>query len=133
MQVRNNNLPMGSESLYSIYNVNEVEEVTRVNVEDLRDHICGTSVGGVLDSVDTEKCEEFFDFYLHDFVRSIHMCTQREPTNTDMEYQVLIVACIVSLARLKGVASEITACRLANLCCLVGFQQFFISSSSVTF
>lgn len=82
----------------------------QVNIEDLRDHICGTSVGAVLDSVDTENCEEFFEFYLHDFVRSVHMCTQREPTYTDMEYQVLTAACIVSLARLKGVANEITAC-----------------------
>lgn len=64
----------------------------------------------MLGSVDTENCEDFFDFYLHDFVRSIHMCTQREPTNTHMEYQVLIVTCVVSLTRLKGMASETIAC-----------------------
>lgn len=62
----------------------------QINIEDLRDYICDTSVGAVLGSVDIENCEEFFEFYLHDFVRSVHRCKHREPMHNDMEYQVLL-------------------------------------------
>ena len=62
----------------------------QVNFEDLCDHICGTSVGAVLGSVDIENCKEHFDFYLHDFVSSVHRCKHREAKHNDMEYQVTV-------------------------------------------
>ena len=60
----------------------------KVNIDDLGDHICGTPVGAVLDSVDIENCNDFFEFYVHDFVRSVHICTHTIPEHNDMEYQV---------------------------------------------
>ena len=48
-------------------------------------------VGAVLESVDNEHCEEFYEFYLHDFVRSIHRCKHRKLEMDNMEYQVKIV------------------------------------------
>ena len=47
-----------------------------------------TPVGTVLESVDTENYEEFYKFYLHDFVRSVHRCKHRNAEHDDMEYQV---------------------------------------------
>ena len=47
-----------------------------------------TPVGAVLESVDTENCEEFYKFYLHDFVKSVHKCKHENAEHDDMEHKV---------------------------------------------
>ena len=47
-----------------------------------------TCVGGVLRSVNDEDCEEFFSFYLHDYIRSMHTCTHDDPEHMALEYKV---------------------------------------------
>ena len=54
----------------------------------LCEFILATPVGAVLESVDNEHCEEFYEFYLHDFVRSVHRCKHRKSDTDNMEYQV---------------------------------------------
>ena len=54
----------------------------------LCEFILATPVGAVLESVDTEHCEELYKCYLHDFVRSVHRCKHRKTEHDNMEYQV---------------------------------------------
>ena len=54
----------------------------------LCEFILAIPVGAILESVDNEHCEEFYKFYLHDFVRSVHRCKHRNPEYDTMEYQV---------------------------------------------
>ena len=56
----------------------------------LCEFILATPVGSVLESVDNEHCEEFYEFYLHDFVRSIHRCKHRKSETVNTEYQVIL-------------------------------------------
>ena len=55
-------------------------------------HLCQflktTSIGVILETVDSENCEAFYEFYLHDFVRSVHKCKYRNPEHDKKEYQV---------------------------------------------
>lgn len=48
-------------------------------------------VGEVLKSVQDEYCEDFYKFYLHDFVRSVHQSQQKKKEQEDAEYKVCAV------------------------------------------
>ena len=63
----------------------------------LCEFILATPVGAVLESVDTEHCEDFYEYYLHDFVRSVHRCKHRKTEHDNMEYQVQLFFVIVFL------------------------------------
>ena len=54
----------------------------------LCDLVSQTAVGEVLASVDEANCEEFYHYYLHDFVRSVHQCYHRHPKYENLEYKV---------------------------------------------
>ena len=45
-------------------------------------------VGEVLTSVQDEYCEEFYKYYLHDLVRTIHKSQNIEPKQVETEYSV---------------------------------------------
>ena len=47
-----------------------------------------TAVGDVMGSVGEADCEEFFQYYLHDFVRSVHRCYYKQQKSKDLEYKV---------------------------------------------
>ena len=49
-----------------------------------------TELGQVLDEVAEEDCEQFYGFYLHDFVRYVHKSSHRDKLG-DMEYKVVTV------------------------------------------
>ena len=54
----------------------------------LCEYIHSTPVGTVLKSVSTKNSEEFYKFYLHDFVKSVHKSNHRNLEHDEMEYQV---------------------------------------------
>ena len=54
----------------------------------LCDVVSQTAVGDVLGSVDETNCEEFFQYYLHDFVRSVHRCYYKQQKSKNLEYKV---------------------------------------------
>ena len=47
-----------------------------------------TPVGTVLESVESDNCEEFYKLYLHDFVMGVHRCKHSSSDLTAMEVQV---------------------------------------------
>ena len=47
-----------------------------------------TAIGEVLRSVDEANCEEFYQYYLHDFVRSVHRCHHKQQKSENLEYKV---------------------------------------------
>ena len=47
-----------------------------------------TTVGDVLGSVGEAHCKEFFQYYLHDFVRSVHRCYYKQQKSKNLEYKV---------------------------------------------
>ena len=49
-----------------------------------------TSIGEVLESVDEADCEQFYQYYLHDFVRSVHQCHHKQDKSKNLEYKVHI-------------------------------------------
>ena len=50
--------------------------------------ICQMEVGEVLKSVEDEYCEEFYRYYLHDFVRIAHNSQHKSPEQEEEEYNV---------------------------------------------
>ena len=54
----------------------------------LCDLVSQTAIGEVLASVDETNCEEFYQYYLHDFVRSVHWCLHRHQKSEKLEYKV---------------------------------------------
>ena len=48
-------------------------------------------VGDVLASVRDEYCEEFYKFYLHDFVRNVHKSQNKKQEQAETEYNVSII------------------------------------------
>ena len=62
-------------------------EGTQAQHEQLCAFIINSSVGGVLQTVSRDY-EEFYNFYLHDFVRTVHMCKYKDKALEDMEYEV---------------------------------------------
>lgn len=51
--------------------------------------VSDSPLGDVLGSVqDGLQCEELFRRYLHDFVRSVHMCTHKMEQSVKDEYKV---------------------------------------------
>ena len=50
--------------------------------------IKATSMGAVLENIDDENCEEFYKFYLYDFVRRVHEFKPRTSDLDETEYQV---------------------------------------------
>ena len=54
----------------------------------LSEFIQATHVGAILESVNPENYEEFYEYYLHDFLKSVHKCKHRNPEHDDQEYQV---------------------------------------------
>jgi hypothetical protein len=47
-----------------------------------------TVVGGILESVKPEECDNFFRYYLHDFVRSVHFCSRKNQELNSLEHKV---------------------------------------------
>ena len=47
-----------------------------------------TAIGNVLGSVGEAECEEFFQYYLHDFVRSIYQRYHKQQKPKRVEYKV---------------------------------------------
>ena len=47
-----------------------------------------TAIGEVLQSVDEADCEQFYQYYLHDFVRSVHRCHHKQEKSENLEYKV---------------------------------------------
>ena len=47
-----------------------------------------TAIGEVLGSVGEADCEEFYQYYLHDFVRSVHRCHHKQEKSENLEYKV---------------------------------------------
>ena len=50
--------------------------------------VSDSPLGDVLGSVQDGHCEELFRRYLHDFVRSVHMCTHKMEQSVKDEYKV---------------------------------------------
>ena len=51
-----------------------------------------TSIGEILRLVEEANCEEFYQRYLHDFIRSVHKCNYKQPDNMmEKKYRVCIV------------------------------------------
>ena len=50
--------------------------------------VCQTEVGEVLKSVPEEYCEEFYKYYLHDYVRNVHTSQQKKSEEEEEEYSV---------------------------------------------
>lgn len=48
----------------------------------------GTVVGGLLSGVKSAHCDDFYQRYLHDFVRLVHMCNQKDLEFELQEYEV---------------------------------------------
>ena len=55
-------------------------------------------VGEVLSSVRDEYCEEFYKFYLHDFVRNVHKSQSKKQDQAQTEYNVSIMKKLKSFA-----------------------------------
>ena len=47
-----------------------------------------TTIGEALVSVDKPYCEELYQYYLHDFVRSVHQCNHMQQQLKNLEYKV---------------------------------------------
>ena len=47
-----------------------------------------TIIGEALGSVDQAYCEELYQYYLHDFVRSVHRCYHKQQKSENLEYKV---------------------------------------------
>ena len=47
-----------------------------------------TTIGEVLGSADKTCCDEFYQYYLHDFVRSVYQCYHRQQKSENLEYKV---------------------------------------------
>ena len=47
-----------------------------------------TAIGELLGSVDEDDCEEFYQYYLHDFIRSVHRCYHKQQKSKHLEYKV---------------------------------------------
>ena len=50
--------------------------------------MCQTTIGEALGSVDEAYCQELYQYYLHDFVRSVHQCYHWQQKSVSLEYQV---------------------------------------------
>ena len=46
------------------------------------------AIGEALGSVDKAYCEELYQYYLHDFVRSVHQCYHKQQKSENLEYKV---------------------------------------------
>ena len=65
-------------------------------------------VGEVLTSVRDEYCEDFYKYYLHDLVRTIHKSQNIEPKQVETEYSVsLTCACSMQFCINTVVHTEI--------------------------
>ena len=51
-------------------------------------------VGEVLSSVQDEYCEDFYKYYLHDLVRTIHKSQNIEPKQVETEYSVSLTCAL---------------------------------------
>jgi hypothetical protein len=47
-----------------------------------------TPIGAVLEAVEIENCEEFYNLYLHDFVMGMHRCKHKSPDLKAVEVKV---------------------------------------------
>lgn len=47
-----------------------------------------TSLGQILESVSENDCDELFNYYINDFVKSVHQCYHDDSSFHDMEYTV---------------------------------------------
>ena len=56
--------------------------------EQLCEFVYDTPVGAVLESVESDNCEEFYKLYLHDFVMDVHGCKHKSSDLMAMEIQV---------------------------------------------
>jgi hypothetical protein len=54
-------------------------------------------VGEVLISVGDEYCEEFYKYYLHDFVRNVHKSQNKKQEHVETEYNVSIIGTSIIL------------------------------------
>ena len=54
----------------------------------LHELVSQTAIGEVLESVDETNCEEFYQYYLHDFVKSVHRCHHKQQKSENLEYKV---------------------------------------------
>ena len=54
----------------------------------LSEVVSQTAIGDVLGSVGEAECEEFFQHYLHDFVRSVYRCYHKQQKSKNLEYKV---------------------------------------------
>ena len=70
------------------------------NREALHKQLCEAinqvEVGEVLKSVDDEYCEDFYKYYLHDFVKSVHQSQHKEQEQKEQEYNVCIAIFVIS-------------------------------------
>jgi len=48
-----------------------------------------TAVGEVLKQVDESLCVYFYELYLHDFVRLVHICNHKDRKDDNREYEVI--------------------------------------------
>ena len=54
----------------------------------LCDLVSQTAISEVMASVNEANCEQFYQYYLHDFVRSVHRCLHRHQKSEKLEYKV---------------------------------------------
>lgn len=52
-------------------------------------------VGEVLSSVQDEYSEEFYTYYLHDFVRSVHKSQNKKHEQAETEYNVSMIIVVL--------------------------------------
>ena len=52
-------------------------------------------VGEVLSSVQDDYCEDFYKYYLHDFVRNVHKSQSKKQEQAETEYSVSICDIII--------------------------------------
>lgn len=50
-----------------------------------------TAIGEVLKRVDETDCRDFYQRYLHDFVRLVHKCTHKQDEDQNREYEVILI------------------------------------------
>lgn len=65
-----------------------VGDTKKTHHDQLRECVCNTPVGAVLESVDPKRFDEFYEFYLQDFVRTVHRCHHKNKKHTEMELRV---------------------------------------------
>ena len=63
--------------------------------EQLQGVVKTTPIGEVLIDVAGDNCDEFFQRYLHDFVRIVHHCNHRDSNLTNLEYEVKMIVMII--------------------------------------